>query len=480
MEYSGSRTHERQQNDATEENQTSYISTIQTRIETSTIVSTKAPEPQPQNSEEDWGFGATRVYFVVDENEPLVKEWHNGLRLAVLETLKQENKNEWRSVDVLRTGYYDCSVHKNEVSIIITVVQGAQNSFWRDIAWSLHQECLKRNLPEVAILIINGDVEFLNTTDQIISEQYQICTLGASIGVNPLPGEDPASGSLAGYVMAAVDGEEKLFGMTCHHVIKSTGHKEACPMKNPTNPQVFSPSLEDRNITIKSCEATIQHLQGLLENAMERAKSRGCEDCSKDSVVQKHINTIEKLKSRLNEEKEFEPLFGRVFVSSGFRTSLENQGLDWALLECNKKRIGDQPNEFAPHKKYLSFIPGEDFVSGTEKPLVGNQVFKFGRSTDFSVGIVNPLESEINKPEFEKPLQQRCYIRLPGTTSFGEKGDSGSWAISMTGRVCGLIFLKRDHGPVYATDYNVIKEDIEKMTGLKVYLPGVTEEMEDF
>ncbi|OAP54028.1 hypothetical protein AYL99_11788 [Fonsecaea erecta] len=180
---------------------------------------------------------------------------------------------------------------------------------------------------------------------------------------------------------------------------------------------------------------------------------------------------------------------GPIRAFSGFRKD-ENTGmiLDWALFPMHsskgpiQNRLPSQP----PHPKDPKRLM-EEHLLGFSAPLGGETVYKVGRTTGFTTGIVNPAPTFIHK--LEAP-STRVWPGEPGSQNpqspelsrasvvgvipinvdgkFLGPGDPGAVVFDADGIMKGLIVAGCYHHRVaYITPSPDLLKDIKMMTGAK-------------
>lgn len=168
-------------------------------------------------------------------------------------------------------------------------------------------------------------------------------------------------------------------------------------------------------------------------------------------------------------------VFGTVYASSGYTFSRHRHRLDWALIEVDPTLI---PKMRRNKVKDLSHTQRDwRQILHAVKPRKLAVVYKEGSATDITMGVVNPIQSHVVSYDTDG---KRCVTRewciIPATDSncFAKVGDSGSLVLERdTANVMGMIFGGHENeGPVYFTSITAIATDVEKVTGLRVQLPG--------
>lgn len=167
--------------------------------------------------------------------------------------------------------------------------------------------------------------------------------------------------------------------------------------------------------------------------------------------------------------------FGTVYASSGHSFSRHRHRLDWALIEVDPNLV---PRVRRNKVKDLSHTQRDwRQILHAVKPLKMAIVYKQGSATDITMGVVNPIQSHVVSYDADAKrcvTREWCIIPAADPSSFARVGDSGSLVLERdTANVMGMIFGgHRNGGPVYFTSITAIATHVEKVTSLRVQLPG--------
>lgn len=168
-------------------------------------------------------------------------------------------------------------------------------------------------------------------------------------------------------------------------------------------------------------------------------------------------------------------LLGAIYASSGHNFSRHGHRLDWALIQISP---GLLPNAWRNHVSdgYGRGTPRQ--ILQASKPQKNAAVYKHGSVTGMTVGIVNPIRSYVVGHDANGKrhvTKEWCVIPDGDSENFAKEGDSGAFVLDReTADVMGMIWGGHSFkgGPVYFTSITAIATDIEKVTGLRVQLPG--------
>lgn len=168
-------------------------------------------------------------------------------------------------------------------------------------------------------------------------------------------------------------------------------------------------------------------------------------------------------------------IFGTVYASSGYSFSRHNHRLDWALIEVDPTLI---PKIRRNKVKDLSRTERDwRQILHAVKPRKMAVVYKQGSATGTTLGVANPIQSHVVSYEADGKrcvTREWCVVPAADPNCFARVGDSGSLVLERdTANVMGMIFGgHKNGGPVYFTSITAIATHVEKVTGLRIQLPG--------
>ena len=97
---------------------------------------------------------------------------------------------------------------------------------------------------------------------------------------------------------------------------------------------------------------------------------------------------------------------------------------------------------------------------------MNEKVYKFGKSTKFTRGVYNQIDSDVNLPGNSGSSTERCIV---SARPFSTPGDSGAWVLDEGYKLGGMVIGGNGNtNCTYFTAIDEIIEDIAKQTGLKV------------
>lgn len=426
----------------------------------------------------------------VRPNHPLVNAW-SSLKQEIWEFI-DEKKFDWVSLSVARL---TPAKHEFEDSATI-IVAAPRDTYkqWQSLHFSISQ-LLRTKLPGVntgtAVLIAAAPHPLsagLDNTSRGAITIDAFRTTNIRFGDSLAPQELSDTSATAGGSLKLInpdDGDEVDAVLTVFHAFRTLVSKEVLakgckPGENPgvsnTAVKVTSPSTQDRKIVCESIEAQIEAQTTRLD-AIDK------EDPSKEKRLARLKQYLESDKLELVTLKTHEPYAGIVWSMGRFSP------LDWALIKLDDARI---PDNQLPHERDTQMfrnIPGKlgVYENDTQKiPGIVEEVkeedvvWKKGRTTDITIGVVSKFDMETKVNFDEEPLFFKARQIIPcknvgGQTDIIKPGDSGAWVFGLNGEWYGMVFAEISIytiPPVYGfIEARHIVEDIEAVTGYKVADP---------
>lgn len=452
----------------------------------------KVPLLVPMSDSADVGYIMGKCSHAIRSHELIVEKWNLSLQRFTLNLLLlPDAKQKWCAIDVLRRGYSTDS-HACRPTIVITVhslqtvmtVKGDLNARWKYIATSLFHECQRQNVP-VDIELIEGQIS--RTFDPSTAMPWK----GASIG----PQKIKSSGSLGGYV--TLEEESGIFAMTCHHVLSPYTSNSLQGKINSFivifNLLIFliedisqivdSPSSSDYQEYLNKLHKTRDLKQKEMNDYLKMKQAQGTsEECSGSINRQRRLQVLDNV---INEIENYNSEFGHVFASSGLRVGPSGSCLDWALIKVTRNQMSNFDVSAPNNTFYILSVTHSILQAKDDRELLHyentadkadiklhDKVAKFGRSTGFTEGYHNAIESHVQWKEGAALTRELCAVS--SFKDFSEIGDSGAWILNEQNQVVGMIFAgnKVNYNRVwtYFTAIDQIFEDIEKVTGRRVQI----------
>lgn len=453
----------------------------------------------------------TKTVFVVTHHS-LREKLDAGLRDTILGILATMNPRKWISVDYLRIGYEKGVAQNNPVVTLITVDKDeVPLAEAQRVVDAIAEECKKVDLPDVEVEVMEGqrstsasadqeydDMAFDNpSANQPILDPTLYPLIGSSIAISRKEKVLTGRGTLGGYVL--VDGV--IMGLTNHQVAFGDSRLEAFPTAGEeisrASYHFMQPAEGDLEERKDDHEIRLQTLKDFQAAKNSTAYNSEMSSIS-TSLAKLELWTLEKC------------VLGTVWRSSGIRAreGIENRRfrLDWALIWLDNPERFSEPdgfvNEIPDYASYYRtkkqrYFPTAMKAAGVDKKMVQMPnylkrhltleetlykqdtteeedkkfvVWKFGRSTHFTFGILSTIHSNYLSTSgiVTDELAIVPHDSMVAEYGFSGKGDSGSLVWDSDGYVSGLLW----GGPVnsvatYITPMEYVLEDIRQVCGAK-------------
>ncbi|KAI9781535.1 MAG: hypothetical protein M1839_005950 [Geoglossum umbratile] len=226
-------------------------------------------------------------------------------------------------------------------------------------------------------------------------------------------------------------------------------------------------------------------LSKLRENTstIEDIKSRAREGLARDAELRWLPNKEADLtaeKALFSATQDFDTHLGYVFASSGFRRRQtepieDGCSLDWGLIKISQDRLGD--NKF-PEGVFPQFNrPNPPYITDTVIMDSGDEAIKWGRMTGYTMGTFNSIKSNCRLPDSNGLSTEWCFVGK-ARRDFADRGDSGSFVTSRSGKLGGMVIGGSEREPggcclAYVTPIKEVFDDIERQLGCSISLPEV-------
>ena len=241
--------------------------------------------------------------------------------------------------------------------------------------------------------------------------------------------------------------------------------------------QSVSPSDPDRNKTLQWFKEEVDDWNERMRHTQEKFNMTG--EPRYQDTINKRTRTIGRYQAEMKTIEEFDSRIGRLWACSGFQ---KEHLTDWSLSLLATNR-SSKPNTLPPEEhsdlrgltdRMYSPTHNEIKSHSTEGLKPGNLVWKKGRTTGITVGIINTFRTDIVLHDSQgQGLRFTGWEIIPTAedTPFVKGGDSGAWVVDMKGNWTGMVFARLGSGSGAMHDVRTIIKDIERMTGCKVELP---------
>ncbi|CZR54025.1 uncharacterized protein PAC_03908 [Phialocephala subalpina] len=418
----------------------------------------------------------------------------SGLRQSIIELLlSMKLGSKWISVDFVRLGY--AAQRKGNPVVVLVAVEAEKVTPLeaKRIVDDLEVACNRVELYDVDIEVMDGNRMISSgilDPHEPLPDQDDIPLVGSSIAL--FREHDHISsgrGTLGGYI--EVDGE--IFGLTNQHVCLGPFRVEAYPSgeESKLNSRLYVSQPAEQDL-----EDAILDLTKMLAASREQKASH---------------HRIAYEQSRLDEMKVWaakDKNIGYVYQTSGLRVLEGNVGerfkMDWAIIKLdNTKRFPDPSqiiNRVPPYSlrhtdrtSYLGHayelggkeLKAETMPSHLKRALSSKEarhkrniveandksyiVWKFGRSTHHTCGVVNDVTSIYNSKEGLVSDEWLIIDKTQnGDDAFSKSGDSGSFVWDSDGFVVGLLWGGKEQVfGTYVTPIETLFEDIKNVCGAR-------------
>ncbi|MCJ1431138.1 hypothetical protein MMC27_000489 [Xylographa pallens] len=441
---------------------------------------------------------------LMEPGQPIVKLWPE-LETDVEKIL---GEHDWVVLALLRRGT-DLDSKKNPITISITISEDSTLD-WVIVREQIVQQLDHKKLHYLAVEIIRGRIVYNGSNREVLFEQsYETpAKMGRSIGPH---GSWKSSGTLGGFIrLKNAAGQWRTFGLTTYYCVAPESmpiskrmlwdQKGIRPFEAGNDLDMDQPSLADHEETLGYHDEIIERLQSPEFYEIEKRLAD-----PNDFVLPYITREHEAMKRQITGIRQKQYLWrqffkagkqnlGTVFAASGFRqngpSNCDTGTLDWALIAVNTKR--DSTNMLPQAEAIMNVQARSQFaaystkdengvlhpcvVTGTKPPTAGAPLFKFGRSTDFTMGAYNGVGECLVKSwkrGTDGKLVQTIghdHMVVSGPvhdrSHFSSSGDSGAFVMDEHGALIGLLFGGNPSTQVsFFTSAVDLFEDIKFMTG---------------
>ena len=470
--------------------------------------------------------------------------WDSVLEPKVVDLLESYPRlvGKWRTIDVLRIGSQP-TVERNPVTISINVDEDLNEGDWLSAEADI-QELVRGcdpSLHDVNVVIERGDVclssfplrpphHAAKDEGDILRDPYATCIpMGGDFGSAQYFNSNPSktelhgqSATLGGYFIIDIAGQSSMkVGVTNYHAIRPAIDGFEI-MDNPVNPAIplenhsaangrdlqntdrngIHPDFSSRFLMKLEAPSRRKHNFTVLDHENEIASTKAI--LSSTKVPKVKTNLRQKLQHKevlLRQKIDFfdndKHYLGIPYLASGFhRRTPDNARLDWALLEVESERLGENRVPYDDAWKDIQNAPpciGE-LLSGVasfrefgtaEGSVTPHMVFKVGGCTGPTRGVFSEIRSSVSMKwdsvmGIKTKSREYVYIARPGADislfghgpgrAFGLPGDSGSFVFLGDGRLVGLQWGgptgkdNQNNIVIYFTDARDLIDDIYNFT----------------
>lgn len=432
-----------------------------------------------------------RISSAVLSSDTIVKHWPT-LKPRILEIIKDKR---WLTLDVLRRGPVD---NEGSITVVITIPECSTNDAysWRPIRDRIVDVLSTTGLDDVAVEIGRGAVyssHDIDNNNNFFDERGPSAKArfgGSLAGLH----DSKRLGTFGGFIVLDFpDGKSRTSGLSCFHCVVNddtdspaieTWQSHGLRPNDPKNNiEVSHPCRRDYEDIVAYCREVIADLQTpkyyrvlALANDPDRLLSRQEQGVLDHGLI---LITSHKENIRVADEFMLEGMnyFGKVYAGSGLRLDEDRYTLDWALIDVSPERVsGNKLPDGLVSPYFNPTIHGGHVTEAKFDTVSGQNVFKLGRSTGFTKGIMNGIETTRFRScglggQSGDALSQSCDIQwaiVPhnGKGLFSAQGDSGAFVLDSNASMVGLLFAGNTFcAATYITPVAALFEDIKKVTG---------------
>ncbi|KAF2726806.1 hypothetical protein EJ04DRAFT_570943 [Polyplosphaeria fusca] len=435
--------------------------------------------------------------------------------------MSQISNRQWITIDILN--WYHPTSRSHHPTVVISARDASDDVWWSSTLPAIY-EIIEENSSSLKVVLLfldcldfstNSPTSFVPTHKRIEAHYYDEDLLpGTSCGRD---GSDE-SGTLGGFVVVDKGGEQIRLGLTNCHVLLQDSKldlKETigpCPALEEL--MAVSPSDADHELFTRKMQNYISIRSKKLER-LEQAYSEGELSQSVKDRIEKRREKLKSKRSKLAKAKAHDRILGSVYATSGFTTwppidhsnASRSWALDWCLIRLQDKlRLKNLPEDVPQDVEIKNTVPIRFWARFSKYDKY--EVLKRGRSTEWTRGTINRVNSWINPvaglpqlhsgestgdqltiPGFfdNKPMTAHTIVseqNLPQNsqffTEFTEKGDSGSFVLlnkkvdgpqeAPPGTILGLFFANNDYVS-YMIPIELVVKSISAVTGGNVVQP---------
>ncbi|KAK2761267.1 hypothetical protein FQN54_001789 [Arachnomyces sp. PD_36] len=303
--------------------------------------------------------------------------------------------------------------------------------------------------------------------------------VGSSIGTSHHAGR---TGTLGGYVELVKEGSIKSCALTCASVAAPPNGMVQTSQVESGEGVVFSPSTTDHEASIARFKSDVAHLKD-YRDTVEKESARSETPDRFASKLEFANNEIDRFEKKISETVDADREIGSIFSESESKILSEyaskgSRRIDWGLIELKAERVGTNTVRDAN-----TWFRGGTQILGVTFPLPYQHVFKVGRSSETTRGIINGVQSCLSYGQNgrEKHMEWAVVGQNDIGRPFSYCGDSGALILEQFfPRTLGLLWGGMDNGEQwgrghdrsYFTPIGAVAEHILQTTGYHVQIQG--------
>ncbi|KAI9765044.1 MAG: hypothetical protein M1840_007869 [Geoglossum simile] len=447
-------------------------------------------------------YGGLSSFTILPSETKIINFW-----LMIWErirTVLNSSGQPWSTVDVLYRGLG--GTREECFPTIIISTSTPSDTAWRT---GIIPAIRQISLPHLHVELLYGC--FVACVDErdgdkagrvlTIKSFQNVLSMGTSCG----PQDGGGSGTLGGAITLH-RGEQNLgtFALTNGHVIRSQRYDDAILGNQAFSPE--HPLAQDRSLVVRApsdgdLNVRLAVNAGLVENytrvidgfegdpvkneppkfSLRLKVEMG--QTSKIPLLEKQEKEKKSLEQESSMMENFDRDIGTVYAASGYRktsyqahgTTYQHCGLDWALIRLGGRQMYNLIEATAQDIKCPFPIGRSANMWG--KPELGGMVAKRGRTTDWTVGELNAIESVVVGSEYGGEIS--CIPILGKKGPFADLGDLGAVVLEVpVGQMphelkwVGLLFAAAEVTNIgYMIPMDLVVADIRNITGCDVVEP---------
>ena len=313
---------------------------------------------------------AHRLFFVPQVSTTFLIAIWPVLQREIIAILDRHNY-DWSSFTLLNRGHQES---ESEAVVVIGVRKSATLR-WKAQIRSNILDLLEKKRLSMDVIFVREALPAAGgrPSARSLSAFHGPVKMGSSIGM------EDNSGTLGGYFTLERGGQNKVFGVTNHHVVFSDGTKEKAKIVGKSDLEllgvkkakefpwtVYSPSLADRDSQLKTYDENVETFRQLIDGddhppsgskgkqdvgirqKIDRATWKGNDTTNLEAQIQSLETARDDEITRKGQVGNTTNLtFANVFATSGraqygSRDANGNmKAMDWALLDPRDSRMGD-------------------------------------------------------------------------------------------------------------------------------------------
>ncbi|KAI9784443.1 MAG: hypothetical protein M1839_002099 [Geoglossum umbratile] len=406
-----------------------------------------------------------RLYsFAIEASHPLTRSWPL-IRSRVL-TILGQSRIRWSSLGALRRRQTSRQAG-DDTTVVLVVEKGNNMEIVEKVEEGIYQACCSAGNPELFVEVLVGGVI------RFAKPKYEVkASGGSSLSLTEV---DYASGSLGGYVRLMGANGSRVFALSCHHVIMPASldtpneYPAAVAPGQGHHIRVSQPSVLGRAEHISMLEKEELRHGGNVKRLREQVEYEPWRVRELEMMEDMVRITSNKLQTAL----DFDPHFGTVFATSGYKISATRRcSLDWALVDISDTRRGENkvPEMMGEPLEYEFLSEGDAVVEVAELTL-DDYVVKAGYATNTTYGTVSHIQHDCNIPGNSSTTSEYVVVGHKGK-AFALGGDSGAFVLNSYGKLVGLLIAGHETlDAVLVTPITEVMQDIQQVTGHQVTLP---------